>query len=145
MRFFAGICDAWDNKPNGIDHVTMGGIASVVGAARLLGLTQQQIIEAINITVAGNIALNQTRIGNVSKWKACGYANANRNAIFAAQLAARGMTGPSPIFEGRNGFLQDSEPGSRLNLRRSAAMASHSGSCNVTSNNFRSAISRKRW
>jgi len=35
----------------GIDHVHHGGIASVVGVARLLGLTQSQIIEAINIMV----------------------------------------------------------------------------------------------
>jgi 2-methylcitrate dehydratase len=103
---FCRICDAWDNKPNGIDHTTMGVIASATGVARLLGLTRQQITEAINITVAGNIALNQTRIGNVSKWKACGYASANRNAIFAAQVAARGMTGPRQVFEGRDGFFK---------------------------------------
>ena len=103
---YARICDAWNNKASGHDHVTIGGIASVVGAARMLGLTQQQIVEAINIMIAGNIALNQTRMGNVSNWKACAYANASRNAVFAAQLAARGMTGPSPIFEGRNGFFK---------------------------------------
>ncbi len=105
-EIFGKMCDAWDNKGCGIDHATMGGIASVVGVARLFGLTPQQTTEAINIMVAGNIALNQTRIGNVSNWKSCGYANANRNAIFAVQLAARGMTGPSPIFEGRNGFFK---------------------------------------
>ena len=103
---YCRFADAWNDYSRGIDHVTMGGVASLVGAARLLGLTQQQIIEAINIMVAGNIALNQTRIGNVSQWKACAYANANRNALFAVQLAARGMTGPSPIFEGRNGFFK---------------------------------------
>ena len=103
---YCRIADVWSNKLSGIDHVTIGGIASVVGAARLLGLTRQQIIEAINIMVAGHIALNQTRVGNVSQWKACAYANASRNALFAAQLAARGMTGPSPIFEGRNGFFK---------------------------------------
>lgn len=102
---FCRICDVWDNKRRGIDHATIGGIASTVGAARLLGLTQQQIIEAINLVVAANVALNQTRAGHVSKWKACGYANANRNAIFAAQIAARGMTGPSRVFEGRDGFF----------------------------------------
>ncbi len=105
-EIYCGIADAWNNKVNGIDHVTIGGIASVAGTARLLGLTQPQIVEAINIMVAGHIALNQTRMGNVSNWKACAYANANRNAIFAAQLAARGMTGPSPIFEGRHGFFK---------------------------------------
>jgi len=98
--------DAFDCKEVGIDHVTTGGVASLAGAARLLGLTQQQIVEAINIYVAGNIALNQTRMGNLSHWKGCAYANANRNAIFAIQLAARGMTGPTPIFEGRNGFFK---------------------------------------
>ena len=102
---FCRICDAWDNKKSGIDHATMGAIASVAGAARLSGLTRQQIIEAINLTVAANVALNQTRIGSISKWKACGYANANRNAIFAVRLAARGMSGPSRVFEGRDGFF----------------------------------------
>jgi len=38
-------------------------------------------------------------------WKGCACANASRNAVFSAQLAARGMTGPAPIFEGRNGFF----------------------------------------
>ena len=99
------ILDVWDNKLAGLDAVTIGGIASVVGAARLLGLSQRQIVEAINIMLAGNCALYQTRIGHVSMWKGCACANASRNAIFAAQLAARGMTGPAPIFEGRNGFF----------------------------------------
>ena len=105
-EIFGRMCDAWDNKGCGIDHSTMGGIATVVGVARLFKLTKDQIAEAINIWVAGNIGLNQTRIGHVSNWKSCGYANANRNAIFAVQLAARSMTGPSPIFEGRNGFFK---------------------------------------
>ena len=81
-----------------------------MGAARLMGLTQQQIVEAVNILVAGNIALYQTRLGNVSKWKGCAYANASRNAIFAAQLAARGMTGPAPIFEGIGGYFKAVTP-----------------------------------
>lgn len=102
---FCRICDAWANKKHGIDHATMGAIASVAGAARLLGLTRAQILEAVNITVAGNVALNQTRVGDVSNWKACAYANANRNALFAAEAAAHGITGPSPVFEGRFGFF----------------------------------------
>lgn len=104
-EIYCRFCDGWDNKSCGIDHVTAGGIAGVVGAARLLRLTQQQMVEAINILVAGNIAINQTRVGNISQWKSCAAANANRNALFAVQLAARGMSGPSPIFEGRNGFF----------------------------------------
>jgi len=41
----------------------------------------------------------------VSLWKGCAFANASRNAIFAVQLAAQGLTGPSPIFEGPGGFF----------------------------------------
>jgi 2-methylcitrate dehydratase len=56
--------------------------------------------------VAPNIALYQTRIGNVSMWKGCAYANASRNAVFATMLAARGMTGPAPVFEGVGGYFK---------------------------------------
>ncbi len=103
---FCRLCDVFENKQRGFDHVVMGGIGSVAGASRLLGLTREQSVEAINLTVTPNVALNQTRVENVSKWKACGYANANRNAVFAAQLAKRGMTGPAPAFEGRDAFFR---------------------------------------
>jgi 2-methylcitrate dehydratase len=100
---FCRMCDAANLKQHGFDHVTQGAMASVAGAARLLRLTAEQTSEAINMIVSSNIALFQTRIGNVSMWKGCAYANASRNAIFAVQLARRGMTGPSPIFEGKGG------------------------------------------
>jgi 2-methylcitrate dehydratase len=61
---------------------------------------------AFNLGIAPNVALYQTRIGNVSMWKGCAYANASRNAVFAAMLAARGMTGPSPVFEGVGGYFK---------------------------------------
>ncbi len=98
--------DALEYKAIGVDHATIGGLASAVGAAKLLGLSETQMVQVVNLYVAGNVALNQTRIGNLSAWKACAYANANRNAIFAVQLAARGMSGPESVFEGRNGFFK---------------------------------------
>ncbi len=103
---FCRICDAADLKPLGFDHVTVGGMASTAAAARLLGLPQEKIAEAFNLGIAPNIALYQTRIGSVSMWKGCAYANASRNAVFAAMLAARGMTGPAPIFEGVGGYFK---------------------------------------
>ncbi len=103
---FCRICDEADLKPLGFDHVTVGCMASTAAAARLLGLPERKIAEAFNLGIAPNIALYQTRIGNVSMWKGCAYANASRNAVFAAMLAARGMTGPSPIFEGVGGYFK---------------------------------------
>ena len=105
-EIFCRVCDAADLKPVGFDHVTVGCMASTAAAARLLGLNQQEVAQAFNLAIAANIALYQTRIGEVAMWKGCAYANASRNAVFAATLAARGMTGPSPIFEGIGGYFK---------------------------------------
>jgi 2-methylcitrate dehydratase len=102
---YCRLSDTTHLKKLGYDHAIQGAIGSALGAARLLKLTQAQMVEAINICVSSNNALFQVRIGNVSMWKGCAYANANRNAIFAVQLAQRGMTGPSPIFEGKGGYF----------------------------------------
>ena len=103
---FCRVCDEVDLKPLGFDHVTVGGMASTAAAARLLGLAPPEIAHAFNLAIAPNVALYQTRIGHVSMWKGCAYANASRNAVFAAMLAARGMTGPAPIFEGVGGYFK---------------------------------------
>ena len=104
-EMFCRMCDIVNFKPMGFDHTTIGAMASVLGAARLMKLDREQIATALSITVAANVALCQTRIGNVSMWNGCAYANASRNAIFFAQMAKRGMTGPSPVFEGRGGYF----------------------------------------
>src|SRR5665213_4502727 len=56
-EIFGRMCDTLNIKPMGFDHVTIGAMASVVATARVLGLTQQQMTEAINLTVAANVAL----------------------------------------------------------------------------------------
>jgi 2-methylcitrate dehydratase len=103
---FCRVCDVADLKPLGFDHVTVGGMASTAAAARLFALDAERMRHAFNLGIAPNIALYQTRIGNVSMWKGCAYANASRNAVFAAMLAERGMTGPSPVFEGVGGYFK---------------------------------------
>ncbi len=59
---------------------------------------------ALGIAGVASAALRQTRVGELSHWKGCAFANAARQGIFAAILAREGMTGPSPIFEGDRGF-----------------------------------------
>jgi len=103
---FSKIADVFDYLGNGIDHSTITGIAAVVGASSLMGLTAPQMVHAIGITVGGNTATRQGRADELSNWKAFAAADACRKAIFAAQLAQRGMTGPSQIFEGRYGFFK---------------------------------------
>jgi 2-methylcitrate dehydratase len=103
---FCKIADVFDYLGNGIDHSTITGIAAVVGAGRLMGLTAQQMVHAIGITVGGNTATRQGRADELSNWKAFAAADACRKAIFAAQLAQNGMTGPGQVFEGRYGFFK---------------------------------------
>jgi len=58
-----------------------------------------------SLAVASHISLEQIRRGQISYWKGCALANASRNAVFCAMLAAKGMTGPEEAFEGKAGFL----------------------------------------
>ena len=101
---FCRLCDTIDIKPR-FDHVTVGGAASALAAAKAMRLTPDQTLQALNLNVASNLALYQTRIGDVSMWKGCAYANATRNAMFAVALAQRGITGPSPVYEGTGGYF----------------------------------------
>lgn len=100
------LCDAAALRPRGWDHVTYGSFSSTLGAAKVMKLSDAQTREAVNLAGVANIALRQTRVGDLSMWKACAFSNTARNGVFAATLARRGMTGPSPIFEGEKGFLK---------------------------------------
>ena len=102
---FCKIADTFDYLGSGVDHSTMTGFATVVGASRLMGLSLEQMVHAIGITVGGNTAIRQGRADTLSNWKAFAAADASRKAIFSAQLAQSGMTGPSNVFEGRLGFF----------------------------------------
>ena len=100
------LCDAAALRPRGWDHVTYGPFASALAAAKTMKLSEARTVQAINLAGVANVALRQTRVGDMSMWKACAFSNAARNGVFAALLAQRGMTGPSPIFEGEKGFMK---------------------------------------
>src|SRR6516225_10612066 len=103
---FCKIADVFDYLGNGIDHSTITGMAAVVGAGRLMGLTPEEMMHAIGIAVGGNTATRQGRADTLSNWKAYAAADACRKAFFAVQLAKNGMTGPSNVFDGRYGFFK---------------------------------------
>ncbi|MBI2996440.1 MAG: MmgE/PrpD family protein [Candidatus Melainabacteria bacterium] len=98
------LCDGASLRAKGIDHVTYGAFSCACGTAILMDLNQEQLENALGIAGVCNIATRQTRVGEMSMWKACAFANAARGGLFAARLAKEGMTGPSPIFEGLKGF-----------------------------------------
>jgi len=101
------MADAFSIRARGWDHVTYGHFSTAAAGAKLLGLDSRGIFQAINIAGVNSAALRQTRAGELSMWKGCAFASASRNGVFAAQLAAVGMSGPSPIFEGEMGFFKE--------------------------------------
>jgi 2-methylcitrate dehydratase len=100
------LCDAAALRPRGWDHVTYGPFSSGLAAANVMKLSEAQTRHAVNLAGVANVALRQTRVGDLSMWKACAFSNAARNGVVAAGLARFGMTGPSPLFEGEKGFMK---------------------------------------
>lgn len=100
------LCDAASLRSRGWDHVTYGALSTALVAGKLLDLDQPSMVHALNLSGVANIALRQTRVGELSPWKGFAFANAARNGVFAARLASRGMTGPAPLFEGERGFFR---------------------------------------
>lgn len=100
------LCDAASIRARGWDHVTYGAISSAIAAGWLMRLDIEQFAHAIALAATPNAALRQTRVGELSHWKGCAFANAARNGVFAATLARYGMTGPSQVFEGEMGFFK---------------------------------------
>ena len=111
-----GLIDAGsEERGRSWDQSTYGLIAAAVLAAKLFGHTKEQMANAISLAVSSHISLGQVRRGQISHWKGCALANASRNAVFCAMLAAKGMTGPEEAFEGKAGFLNST--GIRFEIR----------------------------
>lgn len=101
------LCDAYSIRAQGWDHVTYGSFSTSLAAGKLLGLDEVALVHAQGLAGVPNNAMRQTRVGMLSHWKGCAFANASRNGVFAARLAALGMTGPSEVFEGEMGFFRE--------------------------------------
>jgi len=100
------LLDAVYLDTRGWDHPNYALISSALAAGRLMKLPPERLTEAVNIALSGHLAMNQTRLGALSNWKGLAGPDAARNAVFAAQMARAGITGPSPIFEGEAGFFK---------------------------------------
>ena len=110
------LCDAASLRAGGWDHVTYGALSSALLAGKLWGLSEEALEHTLGLAGVCNIATRQTRTGQISDWKACAFANAARNGVFAADLARRGMTGPHEIFEGPKGLMKQLNLGGLKNL-----------------------------
>jgi 2-methylcitrate dehydratase len=100
------LCDAASLRKHGWDHVFYGALSATLAASKLMRLDAARTTHALGLAGVANIALRQTRSGELSMWKGCAFANAAKNGVFATLLAAEGLTGPAPIFEGDAGIMK---------------------------------------
>ncbi len=110
------LADAYSVRSRGLDHTVYINIGAAAGAGKVLGLDADRLEQAINIATNTSLALRQTRAGELSMWKGCAAAHASRNGLFSALLAWKGMTGPSPVFEGEFGFFNVALCGDKFEL-----------------------------
>jgi 2-methylcitrate dehydratase len=103
---FGALADQVPLRDRGWDQGVFVAPASAAGAGRLLGLSAEQMANALAIAVTANVATRQTRAGDLAMWKGCATAVAAKAGLFAAQLAQAGMTGPTEAFEGRHGLWE---------------------------------------
>lgn len=103
-----GLSDSAQRSPTrGWGGASSQIIAAVTVASRLLGLTRDQMRQAIGMAVSSHISLNRSRGGQISNWKAATSANDSRNGLWCALAALKGLTGPGDVFEGKGGFFQN--------------------------------------
>ena len=103
---FGALADQVGLRERGWDQGVFVAPAAAAGAGLLLGLSIQEMADAIAIAVTANVATRQTRAGELAMWKGCATAAAAKAGLFAAQLAKAGMTGPTAAFEGRHGLCE---------------------------------------
>ena len=100
---FGGLADQIALRGLGWDQGVFVVLGVAAAAGRLLGLNVEQMGDALAIAITSSIPTRQTRAGELAMWKGVATAAAARSGVFAAMLAAEGMTGPTAAFEGFNG------------------------------------------
>src|ERR671918_854215 len=88
----------------GWDHGILRALGAACGAGKIMGLDRERMGHAISLAVVPNLALGQTRVGELSMWKGMAGPHGTKAGIFAAQLAECGVTGPFEPFDGSEGL-----------------------------------------
>lgn len=96
-------CDAANTLSRGWDPSTYVALGAVCSLALLARLDDEQIAQAVAMTVV-TAPMLLGRTGKVSSWKGLASAVAVRQALFHVLLAKSGMSGPEPVFSGASGF-----------------------------------------
>jgi 2-methylcitrate dehydratase len=88
----------------GFDHTTQLAFSLNAAAGRLLGLTQEQIANAIAMAAVSDASFAVVRAKPLSQWKGLASAQSALGAMNTLFLARRGVLGPLQVIEGPMGI-----------------------------------------
>src|SRR5271170_4476423 len=88
----------------GFDHTSQLAFSLNAAAGRLLGLSEQQIANAIAMAAVSDASFAVVRAKPLSQWKGLASAQSALGAMNTLFLARRGVQGPLQVIEGPNGI-----------------------------------------
>ncbi|MBL8763921.1 MAG: MmgE/PrpD family protein [Phycisphaerae bacterium] len=88
----------------GWHHATLTAFAAPIAAGRVLGLTVDQMVQAIGISASRTFTPGAVTAGKLTNMKNTVDPWATRMGVESALLAARGFSGPEHIFDGKEGL-----------------------------------------
>jgi 2-methylcitrate dehydratase len=94
-----------DRVKLGLDQGLFMGVATAMGLGLLHGLDDEQLANAISLSLVPAIPLHATRRGPLSMWKGAATSAATMNATNMVAFAKAGMTAPAEPFEGEAGLM----------------------------------------
>ena len=86
-------------------HATLTQFVSPIVAGKLLGLNEDQMVNAIGISGSHNHTIGCPTAGKLTMMKNTVDPLAVQSGVFAASLAKRGYSGTEAVFEGKEGFM----------------------------------------
>ena len=87
-------------------HATLTQFVSPVVASRVLGLSAEQMTNAIGINGSHNHTIGCPTAGSLTMMKNTVDPLAVQSGVFAALMAAEGYSGTTAVFEGKEGFME---------------------------------------
>jgi len=86
-------------------HATLTQFVSPIVAGKILGLTVDQMVNAIGISGSHNHTIGCPTAGKLTMMKNTVDPMAVQSGVFAALMAQKGYTGTEKVFEGKEGFM----------------------------------------
>ena len=86
-------------------HATLTQIASPLVTGKILGLSEEQLVNAIGISACHNLTLGAVTAGKLTMMKNTVDPLSTQSGILAALLAQKGYGGPEHVIDGKEGLV----------------------------------------